>query len=194
MARVLAIQGSPRRRGNTATVLEHVLAVLRKNGARVKSIDLGLLTLKGCNECFACQKVLDRPGCPIRDDIQDIYGELLKADLIIFATPVFCWGPSAQMKAVFDRCYALFKFSEDPYRCLLEGKRAALVVTAAGDRTDGADLVGDAYRRFIEYARVRNAGAFLACSLSKPEDTARDKRLAARASRFGEKLVTLLSK
>jgi hypothetical protein len=61
-------------------------------------------------------------------------------------------------------------------------------VTAAGDEHDGADIVIDSYRRLVKYMKVGASQSFAACSLSEPDKTAKDKKLKARAARFGKKL------
>jgi len=188
---VLALLGSPRKKGNTGIVLDTALAELKAAGAKVAKRFLASMDISGCAECFTCQQVAGRPGCVVKDDMQKVYRDLLKADLIVFATPVFCWGASAQLKAVMDRCYAMFKFQNESadYACLLEGKRTALIVTAGGPRDDGADLVEAAYRRFVKFGRLHHAGSLLACSLTTPEATAHDGKLAARARRLGQRLA-----
>ena len=90
--RILALLGSPRKRGNTAFVLEQVLRPLREAAFAVDLVNLAGRRLSGCTECFTCQKRLDRPNCPVGDDIKPLYSKILRADAVVFATPIFCWG------------------------------------------------------------------------------------------------------
>ena len=193
--KVLVLQGSPRRGGNTDVVVNEMASGLREAGTKVSKIYLARLAFSGCTECFACQKRADRPNCSLNDDMQMVYKRMLAADTLIFATPVFCWGPTAQLKAVLDRCYAFCKFQEDgSYNSLLRGKRCALVATAGGTKEDGADLVVDSYRRFAKFMDMRSAGELVCALLTSPEETANNVRLMARARRFAEKLVTTQKK
>jgi len=186
--KVLAIMGSPRRRGNTAGVLANVCDVLTERGAKVEVLPLGGLRLTGCIECFTCQKRRDRVNCPVKDDMKSIYPKILRSDALVFATPIFCWGPSAQLKAVWDRFYGLCKFGESSYDSLIEGKASALVTTAGGDASDGTNLTAQSYRKLADFMRMRRCGELKLTGVGSPDDTRADKALRARARRFGGRL------
>ncbi|MEE9520871.1 MAG: flavodoxin family protein, partial [Dehalococcoidales bacterium] len=74
-------------------------------GAEVKTIVLNDLDITPCQHCDACLK---KGECRIEDDMQMVYRELEQADRIVLASPVQFLGPSAQMKAMIDRCQALW--------------------------------------------------------------------------------------
>lgn len=191
--KILALQGSPRKNGNTDILLDRVLDSLREaKGAEVEKLYARDLDVGGCIECFACQKVMDRPGCALRDDMIELYDKILDADLTIYATPVFCWGPTAQLKAILDRLYATFKFNEDPYITLLEGKRVALIVTAGGDAEDGANVCEECCQKLFSFARASDCGVFIAPLLKQPDDTRADDDLMARVDSFADELAKAL--
>ncbi len=191
---LLAIQGSPRKNGNTDIVLDRVLARLRdRHAAQVDKVYAHDLDIGGCNECFACQKVLDAPACAVQDDMQGLYDKMLAADLIVFASPVFCWGVTAQLKAIWDRLYATLKFEQDPYTSLLAGKAAAMIVTAGGDVDDGATAAEEGFTKLFEFARGKIAGTLLAPSLKQPEDTASDAKLLAGADAFADDVAAAVA-
>lgn len=188
--KVVVLQGSPRRGGNTETVVEAVLAGLaEKTETDVAVVRTADRNVSGCREDFACQAVGDSPGCSINDDMGQIYDALLGADLIILASPVFCWGVSAQLKAVLDRLYACLKFSATPPRCLLAGKKTALVVTAAGGPTDGLDVCETMYDRLVKVCGLVDRGRLLCPTLKDPAQTRNDAALLDRARRFGASLA-----
>ena len=188
--KVLAIQGSPRKKGNTDLVLDWVLKAVRQKGHRsLGKLYAADLDVAGCGECFACQRHEEEPGCSIKDDMGIVYKKMLAADLIVLATPVFCWGPTAQLKAILDRLYATFKFGEDPYVSLLEGKSAALVVTAGGGEDDGADCCEEMYRELFKFARAKDRGVFIAPNLSVPAATRTDTKLMKKAEAFGARIA-----
>ena len=191
--KILAIQGSPRKNGNTDILLDRVLDTLReKTSAEVEKLYAADLDVAGCAECFACQKVLDKVGCAIQDDMTALYDKMLAADLILFASPVFCWGLTAQLKAVFDRLYATFKFSQDPYVSLLRDKRTALIVTAGGGKDEGADICEECYKKLFEFAGGDDCGALIAPSLKGPTETKADEKLLAQAVTFAKDLAKRL--
>jgi len=190
--KILAIQGSPRPKGNTQAVLEIVLEAAAKAGATTEVIQLSELhDLAGCIECFGCQKTLDKPGCLVEDDMQPVLAKAVTADAIVLATPVFCWAPTWYAKMVMDRFYCMFKFvSDSEYKCLLEGRKMAAVITAGGAENDGADLVAETCRRMAEFSRARYVGAFVAANVKTPEGIRENAELCRRAAEFGRKLVS----
>jgi multimeric flavodoxin WrbA len=123
--KVLGIVGSPRKGGNTEIMVEEALAAAREAGAETEIASVAGKNIAPCDGCSACH----RAGvCHIKDDMQSIYPKLESADAIIFGTPVYFGGVSAQMKAIIDRT---FKYLEDPKEPRkLRGKVAAPIVTA----------------------------------------------------------------
>ena len=103
--KILGIVGSPRRGGNTDILLAEVIKGAVSRGGSAKTIILNDLSITPCQHCDACLKA---GRCRIDDDMQMIYRELEQADRIILASPVQFMGPTAQMKAMIDRCQALW--------------------------------------------------------------------------------------
>lgn len=194
MPDILALMGSPRRDGNTAVLLEAALAPMREAGLGVTRLDAVSLDVTPCAECFACQQVHDRPGCPVRDDMYTVYDAMLSADLVLFASPVFCWGIPAPLKAIMDRCYALFKFNTGRgCKVLIESRKCALLLTCGGDVFDGADLVVSQYKRFADAARITMVGKHWADHATTPDKIRANTQLLAGARDFGARLVRALT-
>ncbi len=103
--RVLGIAGSPRRGGNTDRLLAEVIRGAASQEAEVQTIFLRDLDIAPCQHCDACLK---KGKCKIQDDMQMVYRELEQADRIVLASPIQFMGVSAQMKAMIDRCQALW--------------------------------------------------------------------------------------
>ena len=118
--RVLAVVGSPRKRGNTDLLVDAFLEGAREAGAVVEKVYLTDLKIRGCDACDVCRTSGE---CVIDDDMGPLYGKLLDSDVWLLGTPVYWWGPSSQTKAFIDRWYA---FSDDERR-RLKGKRAVLL-------------------------------------------------------------------
>jgi multimeric flavodoxin WrbA len=185
---VLCIQGSPRKQGNTATVLGWVEDELRAAGHQVERLDIVEMDIRGCMEDFACQKIPDRPGCSMEDDGEAVLQRILAADLVVLASPVFCWGFTAQMKALLDRCICLCKISDtdDPVY-LMEGKPLALVSTAAGPKEGNMDIISEMFSRCVEYQRCRSAGQLLIPRCESYAELGEEIEASARA--FGKRLA-----
>ena len=103
--KVLGIMGSPRMKGNTDLLLEEALRGAQSCEATVEKILVDKLKIAPCKEYYGC---LRDGNCVIRDDMDDIYPKLVEADRIIVASPVFFYGVTSQLKALIDRCQALW--------------------------------------------------------------------------------------
>ena len=105
MARILAIYGSPRRRGNTATLLKHAVQGAVDAGAQVNEIILRDLKISPCLEIYACKK---EGRCAIKDDFHNVVDQILSAKGLILASPIFFYTVSAHTKILMDRCQSLW--------------------------------------------------------------------------------------
>ena len=103
--KVLGLLGSPRRQSNTEILLDNALAGAVDRGAEVEKLLLSEMEISPCKEIYAC---LETGQCAIHDDMQIIYEKILTADHLIFASPIFFYGITAQAKAMVDRCQALW--------------------------------------------------------------------------------------
>jgi multimeric flavodoxin WrbA len=165
---ILTILGSPRKRGNTAAVLQQfeTLAVEQQSLERINITDW---TVNGCLGCDVCQRVLEEPGCRQKDDGVAILRRILAADLVIYASPVYAWSISAQLKTLFDRHYCLVKWSAGE-KALMEGKRAMLLVTCGGPAEENADLVQEMFRRQMACMKTAIAGQFVVADCTNPAE------------------------
>ncbi len=103
--KVLGIYGSPRKGGNSDILLDEALKGANSAGAEISSIRSSDLTISGCLECGGC----DETGvCVVEDEMQPVYQQLVDADVIFLASPIFFYGIPAQTKALIDRCQALW--------------------------------------------------------------------------------------
>ena len=130
---VLAFATSPRRHGNSETLLDAVLDAMRGEGAVVEKIVVPETDIKPCRGCNACAK-LNR--CIQRDFMDYIHDRIIEADCIILASPIYCMGLTAQAKVLVDRSqvfctrkYALRLPVVPPER---KGKRVGIFISTAG--------------------------------------------------------------
>ena len=134
--KVLAVAGSPRRQGNSETLLDWVLAAMgREQDVVMEKFALTEVKVNPCRGCNACE-VLNR--CVQRDDMDWIHDRLLEADVILISAPIFCMGINAQTKALIDRAqvfrsrkYVLKLPVVPPDR---RGKRLGVFLSTAGQK------------------------------------------------------------
>jgi multimeric flavodoxin WrbA len=106
MTRLVAIYGSPRRKGNTAALLGRAAAGARDAGAEVQEFVLRDLKISPCLEIYKCKS--DDGRCAIRDDFETVRDAILAADGLMIASPIFFYTVSAHTKALMDRCQSLW--------------------------------------------------------------------------------------
>jgi len=111
---VLVILGSPRRMGNSAALANRISRGAESAGAEVENLFLQDLEISPCRGCETCQQP-DSQGCAIKDDMQEIYPKLIRADAWVIASPVYWFTMSAQTKIFMDRCYALLAYADNPF-------------------------------------------------------------------------------
>ena len=132
MATIIGVAGSPRKSGNSATLMRAVLKGAAEAGADVKEVYLNGLTYKGCQGCFPCSA---KGKCIITDELTPVLEELRQADGWVLASPIYYDSVSGQMKTFFDRCRT---FTRDAVthelKPQLEGKRRGVVIVTYEDK------------------------------------------------------------
>ena len=186
--KIITLQGSPRKKGNTAKVLSWVEEELVTLGHDVESIFLNAKNLKGCLACGKCKENADIVGCIQKDDIPEILEKMTQAELVIFASPLYFWGVSAQLKAVIDRTYSLYVDYHQPgHASLVDGQRQALLVTGAGPYDNNAEAAFTAFGRLQSPHKAVNAGELFIGSCSTPDKL--DGSIKDKAVAFANKIV-----
>ena len=102
---IIAVYGSPRRNGNTATLLDAAVEGALDAGARVEQIVLRDLKISPCLEIYACKK---NGECAIRDDFQNLRDKFIAAQGIMLASPILFYAVSGHIKALMERFQSLW--------------------------------------------------------------------------------------
>jgi len=95
MTNILAIYGSPRRKGNTSLLLQKAVEGARDAGAQVDEVVLRDLKMSPCLEIYGCLKT---GRCAIKDDFQAVYDQIVECQGLILASPIFFYTVSAHTK------------------------------------------------------------------------------------------------
>jgi len=183
---VLVILGSPRKKGNSSALAARISRGAKSAGAEVETVFLHALKISPCRGCDTCKKQ-DSRGCAIKDDMQEIYRKLIKADAWVIASPVYWFTMSAQTKIFMDRCYALTAYAEKPFA----GKRIAIAMSYGYVDPFGSGCVNalrtfqDAYR----YTGSKIVGMVYGSAVEVGE-IADNKALMRKAEELGKRLAT----
>ena len=102
--KVVILNGSPRPKGNTRVLLERMIAQLLKQGHTAEVLTVSTMKLLPCLACDGCSK--NGGSCVRPDDSADAIQKVADADAVIFATPVYFWGVTAQLKLLLDKFYS----------------------------------------------------------------------------------------
>lgn len=141
--KVLLINGSPRKEGNTFTALSEVAKTLTENGVETEIIQLGNRPIRGCIACYKCRES-EEGNCIFLDEpYNQIRTKLATADGLIIGSPVYFAGPNGSLCALLDR---LFFTSRE----LMEYKPAAAVVVSRREGTSSA------FDRLNKYFTIQN--------------------------------------
>ncbi len=185
--KIMTILGSPRLKGNTAQVLGKMEALLTADHP-VDRVNVISLDLRGCLGCGACRKVKDAPGCVQKDDVPGIFERMRAADLIVYATPLYCWGFTSQMKALLDRHYCLVKgIGSSRMHSLLEGKKTALLVTCGGAVEGNADCIQTVFERMNRYIGCHVVGKYIVPFCITPDG------MDAKATETAQRMVRAIT-
>lgn len=152
MPKIIAINGSPRKKGNTFLLLQTVLDELAKEGIETELINIGAEEFGGCQACYSCKKRADFTCKITRDGFNDLFAKCMQADGIILGSPVYVGGMTSQLKAFIDRACLVNKYNNEP----LKRKLGAAVVAV---RRNGALETFNAINNFFTLSQMIVVGA-----------------------------------
>lgn len=164
MKEILAVVGSPRRGGNTDILVDAAIAGARTAGAVAEKVFLADLNIAPCCGCGNCRS--RTPGkCCREDDMQELYGKILASDGMIIGTPVYWWGPSAQLKTFIDRWYAFLGNKTAG----LAGKKIVLICAMGDDDPGTARHISGMFEDIMSYLKMESAGQLIVTASAKGE-------------------------
>ncbi len=167
--KVLTIQGSPHRTGNTATLLKYFEQIISENNT-IERINITDMKVGGCLGCDNCQNNEIEPSCIQKDDMKNILEKVLDADIVVYASPVYVWDFTAQMKCVMDRHYALVKWKYYENKSLVKNKKTILLATCGGDRNNNSDLITQIFEREMRYMQCLVMGKIIVDNCTTPKE------------------------
>jgi len=155
---VLILMGSPRLQGNTAELCKPFMEELKASGAPVLYVTLADREIKPCKGCYACQEVAGEYGCCQHDQMP--VEEILWADVIVLATPIYAWYCAAPMKNVLDRHYGFNKYYGSAEGSLWAGKQVAILATHGYDGAYATDPFEMGVQRLCIHSNLEYVGMY----------------------------------
>jgi len=178
--RIIGVNGSPRKKGNTQALLKVALKSSKIDDIKlIHLIDYKILPCDGCGACWKTKK------CPIDDGLEEVIHELVHSDAIIVGSPVYYGTVSAQMKAFIDRSGELLGSRGYP----LKGKIGGALVVA---RRWGHITTWTALLLYVLEMRLIVPGTgWGAATAMRPNEVMNDQEGVERAKELGESMGKL---
>ena len=147
---ILVITGSAHKKGKSSCLADAFIKGAEESGHTVCRFDAAFKNVHPCIGCGFCQK--NERVCVFKDDMQELNPELLKAEAVVFASPIYYYDINAQIKAVIDRFYA--------NNSVLKGadKKAILMLTYGDETEESAEGAIASFKGMIKYLEWENAG------------------------------------
>ena len=158
--KIFALIGSPRKGSNTDILVDKILMGAGDNGNSFEKIHLYDFDISACIDCRKCKR--SSHVCAFEDGMSRIYPKLEEADLIIFGTPVYWYGPPAKMKLLIDRLRPFIASGK------LRGKKG-IVVTPSEEGDSCCGPLIEAFKMSFEYLGMSFAGSLLAKAYERGE-------------------------
>lgn len=176
--RIVVLEGSPNRRGSSNHLAEQFIRGAEEAGHTVTVVDAAHADIHPCTGCIHCG--YEGP-CVQKDDMEEIRRTILDADMMVFVTPLYYYGMSAQLKTLIDRFCA--------FNSSIQAKRMKSALLAAAWNADDwtFDALEAHYRTLVRYLSLKDMGAVLGRGCGTPSVTKRS-RYAQQAYELGRSL------
>ena len=176
--KITILFGSPNRNGSTSILVENFVKGATEAGHECEVLDVCHMDIHPCTGCVACG--YEGP-CVQKDDVEQIKEKLLKSDMLVFATPLYYYGMSAQLKTVIDRFCA--------YNSSLNSRHLkSALLTVAWNADDWTFEALEAhYKTLVRYINFEDVGMVLGYGCGSPRMTKRSE-YPEKAYRLGRSL------
>lgn len=171
--KILVLNGSPHLGGATSDMVGAFTRGAQGAGHEVVSVNVAHKSIRGCLACEYCREK-EKGVCCQKDDMQEIYPEILSSDMVVFASPIYYFTLSAQLQAAIHRTYSI----DIPKNV----KKVALIMSSGSPFVYGP-AIAQYYQSIVEYWGVENAGIFTA---NGKQNHSEEKR--GELYRFGKSL------
>ena len=176
MKKVIVISTSLRRGSNSDMLADKFVEGAKAAGNEVEKISLVGKNIQFCKGCFGCQKL---GRCVINDDVNDIMAKVLKAEVICWATPIYYYEMSGQMKTLIDRMNGMY---EQDYKF----RDVYMLSTAAEDEADTSTRAEAGMKGWVDcYPKSRMAGTLFCGGVNEAREIVGNSKLP-KAFELGE--------
>lgn len=160
--KICILQGSPNKNGSTSILVENFAKGAKEAGHKIMEIDTAHSNVSPCIGCIRCGY---EGECSLSDDMDDFREEILSSDMLVFATPLYYWGMSAQLKTVVDR------FCSKNFSIQQKHMKSALLTVAYNSDDWTFDALEAHYDTLVKYLNLNDMGRVLGYGCGTPSMT-----------------------
>ena len=168
--KIVCLNGSPRKKGSTAKMLDIFCDAARDAGAETSIIPLNTLSYKGCQGCMICKGKLDY--CVLKDDLTHVLKAVADADVLVLGTPVYFGEVTGQMKSFIDRTFSFlapgFTQAEKPSR-LKPGKKLVMILPQGAPDKEVFKDIFPRYSGFYRWFGYNDAYELRGLGIGEPD-------------------------
>ncbi|MHA1881471.1 MAG: flavodoxin family protein [Candidatus Thorarchaeota archaeon] len=175
---VLGIIGSPRRNGNTEILVDEILLGAAECGVQIGKIILEELNIAPCKACNLCK---NGGACVQDDDMSALLEMMDNSQVWVLGTPIYWWGPTAQMKAFVDRWYG-------SNHTKFQNKRVILALPLGGSKEESAHHTIGMFRSAMDYLGMKHVTTVIAPGVHK-RGAIREKNSVLKIARDAGRLA-----
>lgn len=169
--RLLALNGSPRKKWNTATLLDKVLEGARGKGAQTELVHLYDIAFKGCRSCFECKRLGGKNygRCAVKDGLTPVLEQATRCDALVLGTPIYFGAETGEMRAFFERLAFPFATYTPGYASIFPRKIPTAVIYTMNISEEAIPTYR--YEAMFDRMRETMARLFGSCELLLSTDT-----------------------
>ena len=167
--------GSPRKSGNTRQLVDAFTGAMKKGRDEVKLLYLNDMKIRPCQGCLSCAET---GACRIKDDMRDVCTSIMESDVVVYATPIYWWAPSAQLKLAMDRSIV---FLDGEMNSRVKGKKSVSLVTCADSDKETCAPTLEIFKRSFEGLGMEYSGHVEAVGCEEKGTVSKKSRDAARS-------------
>ncbi len=188
--KILCLLGSPRPKGNSATIAGRFLETAAGLGAETRTFALNRLTYRGCQACYTCKTKLDR--CVLKDDLTEVLESVHWADTLVIATPVYYADVTGQLKCFIDRTYSFLKpdyITNSSASRLAPGKKLVFIITQGQPDPERFAKVPTRYGSILKWYGFEESHIIRGCGLGAKAAAAELEPCLKEAEETARKIV-----
>ena len=178
--KVLGVVGSPRCGGNIDILVDEILRGAREAGAEVEKICLSKLDIAPCLACDACGET---GKCVQQDDMQSLVEKMDCSQVMVLGTPLYWYGPSAQIKTFIDRWYGA------THEMTFEGRRVILAIAWGQPDAHAARHMEGMFKEALDFLNMEHFATVLAPGAFQQGDVREHSEVLTEAQRVGREVI-----